>query len=72
MSKSTTPNLASADRFDGFLVITFDDGRCGIYDSDLLYTMLSQAREVHEEQDVDRQDAEWQAEDNAIAVQDGN
>ncbi len=43
--------VIAADRLNDSVILTFDDGRCGIYTSDLLYSMLPSAREIHESED---------------------
>ncbi|MGI4981448.1 MAG: hypothetical protein ACRYHB_13780 [Janthinobacterium lividum] len=54
MTDQTTPHLTSADRLDGNLIITFDDGKCGLYSSDLLYATLAQAKQLHEQDDQEQ------------------
>lgn len=46
MNAFKEPYVVGADRLDGSVIITFADGRCGLYSSALLYTTLSQAREL--------------------------
>ena len=48
MEERKKPHLIAADRLDGSVIITFDDGRAGIYSSEVLYAALPQARELHE------------------------
>ncbi|MGI4981442.1 MAG: hypothetical protein ACRYHB_13750 [Janthinobacterium lividum] len=48
MEEHKKPHLISADRLDGSVIITFDDGRSGLYSSAVLYAALSQARELYE------------------------
>lgn len=55
MSDLKPTQMISADRLDGSLIVTFQDGRCGIYSSELLYATLPAAQEIYEE------DAEEQA-----------
>ena len=55
MSDARSTHVISADRLDGSLIITFENGRCAIYSSDLLYATLPAAKEIYEE------DAEEQA-----------
>ena len=45
--------VIAADRLDGSVIITFNDGRCGIYSSKLLHSMLTSARELQELDDVE-------------------
>ena len=45
--------VTAADRLDGSVIITFNDGRCGIYSSELLHSMLTSARELQEPDDVE-------------------
>ena len=35
------------------LIITFSDGKCALFSADLLYTSLSQAQELHENDEED-------------------
>ncbi len=56
MSEHAKPHLISADRLDGSIVVTFDDGRCAIYSSELLYATLPQARELHDSEMIDTQE----------------
>ena len=46
METNPTPRVISADRIDGGLIITFDDGRCAVYSASLLLTTFAQAEEV--------------------------
>ena len=46
MVQNPKPRVVSAERIDGSVVITFDDSRCALYPSSLLYEMLTQAREL--------------------------
>ena len=48
MEQAKTLRVVAADRTDGSVVITFSDGRCGLYSADLLYTTLPKARELQE------------------------
>ncbi len=48
MSDPAKPHLIAADRLDGSIIVTFADGRCAVYSSKLLYDMLPQAEELHE------------------------
>lgn len=58
MEDLTTVRVTAADRTDGSVIITFSDGRCGLYSAALLYTTLSQARELHEAPDVLQEEPE--------------
>ena len=40
--------IASADRFERFIIIGFSDGRCGRFSLELLYGMLPQSEELFE------------------------
>jgi hypothetical protein len=46
MEPQAKPHIVSADRLGSGLIITFDDGKCGLYSTDLLYAILPQAQEV--------------------------
>lgn len=46
MEHQSERRVLSADRLDGSVVITFDDGRCALYSPELLYATLSQAKEL--------------------------
>ena len=48
MEEAVSPRLVSADRFDGYIIVAFDDGRCAVYSSELLYSVLPQAQEIQE------------------------
>ena len=50
MSDPKAPSMVSADRLSGCLVIAFDNGRCALYDAELLYATLPQAREFFEDE----------------------
>jgi hypothetical protein len=43
---NSNPRVISADRIDGGLIITFDDGRCAVYSASLLFDTFAQAEEV--------------------------
>ncbi len=45
--------VTAADRLDGSVIISFNDGKVGIYSSELLYSMLTSARELQESDDVE-------------------
>ncbi len=49
MTNPSSPRVASADRMDGGLIITFEDGQCGIYSAALLLATLPQAEHVEPE-----------------------
>ncbi len=40
--------VVAADRLDGSVIITFNDGACGVYSSELLHAMLASARQLRE------------------------
>ena len=46
--RAFTVNVIATERLCGSLIITFSDGRCGVYSSRLLYLELASARELHE------------------------
>ena len=48
MKDQEEPHVVSADRLDGSIIITFNDGRCAIYSSALLYATLPQAEELYD------------------------
>lgn len=48
MTVSLPVTVTAADRLNNSIIITFSDGRCGVYSSALLYSMLASARELHE------------------------
>ena len=48
MEELKTLRVIAADRMDGALIISFSDGRCGLYTADLLYATLAAARELDE------------------------
>ena len=66
MANQKRPHLTSADRLEGSLIIAFEDGRCGIYSSELLYATLAQAKELHEK-DVEQTGAHHAAESAHIS-----
>lgn len=57
MKDPKEPHVVSADRLDGSIIITFEDGRCGVYSSDLLYQTLPLARELHDLSEAEEQGA---------------
>ena len=48
MKTQEEPHVLSADRLDGSVIISFNDGRCAIYSSALLYATISQAEELND------------------------
>ncbi len=52
--------VIAADRLDDSVIITFDDGRCGIYSSHLLYSMLPSSHELHGSDQMELEKAEDQ------------
>ena len=48
METQPAPCVISADRIGRGVVITFDDGKCALYSSDLLRRMFLQAEELTE------------------------
>jgi hypothetical protein len=48
MESEAEPRIASPDRLDDGVVITFEDGKCAFYPASLLRATFSQAREVVE------------------------
>ena len=57
MEDPKEPHVVSADRLDGSLIITFEDGRCGVYSSRLLYRLLPLARELQDLPEAEAQGA---------------
>ncbi len=53
MEDVTKLKVIAADRLSGSVIITFNDGRCGMYSPDLLYAMLASARELHESDTIE-------------------
>jgi hypothetical protein len=51
MSTHSAPRIVSADRMDNCVIVTFDDDKCAVYSAGLLYSVLSQAKEVVDDQD---------------------
>jgi len=48
------PRVAFAERLDGGVVVTFEDGRTALYSAALLHDFLSQAQEILDEpEDID-------------------
>lgn len=48
MKSHPAPGIVNVDRFDGGVIVTFDDGRCALYAASLLLATLPQAIEVHD------------------------
>jgi hypothetical protein len=48
METQGAPHVISADRISRGVVITFDDGKCALYSSDLLRGTFPQAEELKE------------------------
>ncbi len=53
MEDVTKMKVTAADRLDGSVIITFYDGRVGIYSSELLRSMLASAQELRESDDIE-------------------
>ena len=51
MGKNVKPQIQSAERFGGDLIITFQDGLCAIYSAQLLFSIIDQAKRVAEPED---------------------
>jgi hypothetical protein len=49
------PQLIAAERVGGELVITFDNGKFGLYSAALLYATLPQAQEIPDEPEFDEE-----------------
>ena len=47
--------VISADRLNGSVIITLNNGRCAIYSAALLYATLSQAEEFYDSAVVEKQ-----------------
>lgn len=58
MENSHIPKIISADRLEGGVIVSFEDGRCAIYSAALMYATLSQAREVTDKEKI--KGFEWQ------------
>jgi len=48
------PRVAQADRLEGGIIITFEDGKCAFYPSSLLYASLPQATEIVDSETEDK------------------
>lgn len=51
MGKDVKPQVRSAERFAGDVIITFNDGQCAIYSAQLLFSIFDQAKRVPEPED---------------------
>ncbi len=49
MKTPFSPHLLAAERLNGGVIITFDDGKCAVYSASLLYATLDQAIVVEDE-----------------------
>ena len=49
MDDPVQPRILTAETLSDGLVLKFDDGRCAFYSSQLLYSLLSWAEEMDEE-----------------------
>ena len=45
---TSIPRILYADRLNGGVIITFDDGKCAVYSAALLHATLPQAEQVFE------------------------
>ena len=55
MKSQEEPHVVSADRLNASVIITFNDGRCAVYSSALLYAALPQAEELYDSRAVEEQ-----------------
>jgi len=46
MTTESSIRIVEAERLDGGVLITFEDGKCARYSASLLHAMFSQAEEV--------------------------
>jgi hypothetical protein len=46
MEPTAAPRVIYAERLNGGVIITFDDGKCALYSASLLHVTFSQAEEV--------------------------
>ena len=53
METNSEPRILDAERFDGGVLIGFDNGRVALYSAALLYTMFHQAVEIDESITID-------------------
>ena len=51
MSSLTIPRFVTADRFQDSVIIIFNDGRGGVYSSELLYAQLPHSELIEEPED---------------------
>jgi hypothetical protein len=51
MKTKLHPRIKDAERLNGGVIITFDDGKCAVYSATLLRTIFPQADEVMEDSD---------------------
>jgi hypothetical protein len=51
METQIVPQVAWAERIGNGIIVTFDDGKCGVYSAALLYATFSQAEQVMESED---------------------
>jgi hypothetical protein len=56
MADSPTNRVRSAELFRDGIIITFVDGRSALFSADLLYTTLSQAQELSENDEEEATD----------------
>ena len=49
MKTDSAPQVVSAEKLDGGVVISFEDGRSAVYSAELLSEIFRQAREIPEE-----------------------
>jgi hypothetical protein len=50
MDETPDPQVISAEKHHGDLLITFSDGRAALYPARLLYAVIAQAEEVKRDQ----------------------
>jgi hypothetical protein len=48
MEPTPVPRVVYAERLNGGVIITFDDGKCAVYSASLLHVILPQAEEVND------------------------
>jgi hypothetical protein len=51
MEPSSSHRVVAAERLNGGVIITFDDGKCAFYTASLLHSNLAQAKIVEEPED---------------------
>ena len=49
MKTSSGPRIVHAERLEGGIIITFDDGKCAVYSDSLLQDTYFQADELYED-----------------------